>query len=152
MGLKVYNKKRDFKKTEEPEGVEVEVGSNRFVVHEHHASHFHHDFRLEMKDSEGIFVLRSWAVPKGMPEESNIKRLAVAVEDHPVTYIDFSGTIPDGQYGAGTVAIWDSGTYELLEKGEDKLSFILHGKRLTGEYHMIQPAKFEKKNWLIFKV
>ena len=102
---------------------------SRFVVQEHHARNLHWDFRLEM---EG--VLKSWAVPKGVPEKISIKRLAIQVEDHELDYIDFEGEIPEGQYGAGKVKIWDSGTYELESESEKAVSFILNGKRLKGRY------------------
>src|SRR3990172_6045233 len=96
----------------------------RFVIHKHKATHLHFDFRLEMDG-----VLKSWAVPKGVPEETGIKRLAIAVEDHQLDYIDFEGIIPEGQYGAGTVEIWDNGEYELESREKNKLVFILHGKK-----------------------
>ena len=117
---------------------------SRFVIHKHKATHLHYDFRLEM---EG--VLKSWAVPKGVPEEPGVKRLAVAVEDHPLDYIDFEGIIPESQYGAGRVEIWDSGEYELESIEKNKLVFILHGKKAKGRYAMIHT---NDKNWLIFKI
>lgn len=116
----------------------------RFVIHKHKATHLHYDFRLEMEGA-----LKSWAVPKGVPEEGGIKRLAIAVEDHPLDYISFEGIIPEGQYGAGTVEIWDNGNYEIESMKKNKLVFILHGKRLKGRYAMIHT---NEKNWLIFKV
>ncbi|MBI4681401.1 MAG: ATP-dependent DNA ligase [Nitrospirae bacterium] len=116
----------------------------RFVIHKHRATHLHFDFRLEM---EG--VLKSWAVPKGVPEEAGIKRLAVAVEDHPLDYIDFEGIIPEGQYGAGAVEIRDSGNYELESMEKGKMVFNLNGKKLKGRYAMIHTGE---KNWLIFKL
>jgi bifunctional non-homologous end joining protein LigD len=143
MPLKLYRKKRNFQKTPEPEGKMSEGARQRFVVQKHDASHLHFDFRLEMDG-----VLKSWAVPKGPPLESKEKRLAVHVEDHPVSYIGFKGVIPEGNYGAGTVEIWDSGTYEVLLKTKKDLKIILHGKRLEGEYHMVN---FKGKNWLMFK-
>lgn len=116
----------------------------RFVVQEHHASHLHWDFRLEMDD-----VLKSWAVPKGVPEEPGVKRLAVEVEDHPVSYIGYEGTIPEGQYGAGEVKIWDHGTYTLTERGPNKIIFKLNGERLSGPYVLTRMKG--GKEWLIWK-
>jgi bifunctional non-homologous end joining protein LigD len=113
------------------------------VVQEHHASHLHWDFRLEM---EG--VLKSWAVPKGVPTEPKVRRLAVQTEDHPVDYIDFEGEIPEGEYGGGTVQIWDRGQYELLEQDEKKLHFRLMGEKADGEYMLIHT---NGKNWLLFQ-
>lgn len=145
--LKEYQAKRKFNKTTEPKGGISGSESRRFVVHEHHARNLHYDFRLEM---EG--VLKSWAVPKGVPEAAGVKRLAVRVEDHPVEYIDFAGVIPEGEYGAGEVYIWDKGEWEPVEGDLNKGSFkfILQGEKLKGEYAL---ARFkDKKNWLIFKV
>lgn len=120
---------------------------NRFVVQEHHASHLHWDFRLEM---EG--VLKSWALPKGLPLEKGKKHLAIEVEDHPLDYIDFEGEIPEGEYGAGKVLIWDKGSYELLERKKEKLKFILKGNKAKGTYHLIKTRYLPAKNsWLIFK-
>lgn len=142
--LKKYQAKRKFAVTSEPEGKIEITGKQRFVVQEHHASHLHYDFRLEMDG-----VLKSWAVPKGPPEETGIKRLAVAVEDHPVGYIDFEGTIPEGQYGAGTVEIWDNGDYVLKSREPKALKFELFGKKLKGEYALVN---FKEKNWLLYKL
>ena len=117
-----------------------------FVVQEHHAKHLHWDFRLEM---EG--VLKSWAVPKTPPTKKGIKRLAVQVEDHDLSYAGFEGKIPEGMYGAGTVKIWDKGKYALLEKEKDKIVVDLKGKKLKGEYALIRFKKAGEKNWLFFK-
>ncbi len=127
-----------------------------FVVQEHHATHLHWDFRLE---EDG--VLKSWAVPKGPPEEAGIKRLAMQVEDHPLDYAGFEGTIPEGQYGGGTVKIWDRGTYETVlkeEAGEQGSKgaggkrtvwrIRLNGKRLVGDYTLVHTGE---RNWLLFK-
>lgn len=115
----------------------------RFVVHRHQATHLHYDFRLEMDG-----VLKSWAVPKGPPIEAGIKRLAVMVEDHPLEYLDFSGEIAKGLYGAGTVKIWDQGEYQLLQKKPDQLAFSLTGEKLKGEYVLIHT---DAMNWLLIK-
>ncbi len=147
MSLEEYEKKRKFKKTPEPRPEFKKSDFSRFVVQEHHASHLHWDFRLEMDG-----VLKSWAVPKGVPTEKGVKHLAVEVEDHPIDYIDFEGVIPEGEYGAGTVKIWDKGTYELVERTSEKISFILKGKKLKGLYHLIKTHwQGRKNNWLIFK-
>ena len=113
----------------------------RFVVQKHRATRLHYDFRLEM---EG--VLKSWAVPKDPPTEPGIRRLAVQVDDHPVSYIDFEGDIGEGLYGAGKVEIWDSGEYELQQTEPDLLTFILHGHRLQGEYALVHT---DNRNWLL---
>ncbi len=143
MGLEKYHQKRKFDKTTEPAG-EVDSGEgNRFVVQKHQASHLHYDFRLEI---EG--VLKSWAVPKGVPDAPGIRRLAVQTEDHPVEYIDFAGTIPEGEYGAGTVEIWDKGTFRLDNKSLEGLEFSLNGEKLSGAYVLIHT---DGKNWLLIK-
>lgn len=116
-----------------------------FVIQKHHARNLHWDFRLEMGG-----VLKSWAVPKEPPIEPDLKRLAVQVEDHELEYADFEGEIAEGEYGAGTVEIWDKGTYELLERKDKKVSIELHGERLEGKYTLIQFGK-EEKNWLFFR-
>ena len=121
-----------------------ETPTGRFVVQKHAATRLHYDFRLEMDG-----VLKSWAVPKEPPTEPNVKRLAVEVEDHPVSYITFEGTIPEGGYGAGTVEIWDNGTYALESRKEDMIVFALHGKRLSGGYVLLRLKG--GKNWLLFK-
>ncbi|MCP8319844.1 MAG: 3'-phosphoesterase [archaeon] len=119
----------------------------RFVVHEHWASHHHFDFRLEMNG-----VLKSWAIPKGPPVEHGVKRLAVEVEDHPLEYADFEGTIPEGEYGAGKVEIWDRGNYVLKTKTAREIRFELRGKKLNGEFVLLL-IKEEKgrRQWLLFK-
>jgi DNA ligase D-like protein (predicted 3'-phosphoesterase) len=141
--LREYAEKRQFDKTPEPEAKVKETGKRRFVVQEHHSSHLHWDFRLEMDG-----VLKSWAVPKGPPEAPGVRRLAVETEDHPVDYIDFEGEIAEGQYGAGTVKIWDSGKYDLEERDEKKMVFVLHGKRLTDGYILVHTRA---ENWLFLK-
>ena len=121
----------------------------RFVVHEHHASRLHFDFRLELDG-----VLKSWAVPKGPSMNPAEKRLAVEVEDHALEYIDFEGIIPEDSYGAGAVVIWDEGDYELLETTEKKISVILHGRRLRGGFALskLKPrGKGPGKDWLLIK-
>jgi len=123
--------------------LENEIGKI-YVIQKHGATHLHYDLRLEMGG-----VLKSWAIPKTPPTESGVKRLAVQVEDHPIDYADFKGTIPEGQYGAGTVEIWDRGEYVLKEKTDDKLIFEIRGNRLKGLYCLI---RFKgKENWLFFK-
>lgn len=119
---------------------------SRFVIHKHHASRLHWDFRLELDG-----VLKSWAVPKEPPAAHGTRRLAVLVDDHNLDYIDFQGEIPQGQYGAGKVEIWDSGTYELLERDSGKLVFVLRGDRLQGDYVLIQMKGRGEKNWLLFR-
>ncbi|MFH1583459.1 MAG: DNA polymerase ligase N-terminal domain-containing protein [Candidatus Falkowbacteria bacterium] len=146
MVLEKYQAKRKFNKTSEPKG-KVEKGNlSRFVVQKHQSSHLHYDFRLE---HEG--VLKSWAVPKGVPEKAGIKRLAVAVEDHPVDYINFSGRIPEGEYGAGTVEVWDKGKWRALDGSLERgsMKFSLNGEKLKGEYVLIRPK--DRENWLIYK-
>lgn len=147
MALEKYKAKRNFAKTKEPKGEIKKNSLNRFVVQEHHASHLHYDFRLEL---EG--VLKSWAVPKGLPKETGIKRLAIEVEDHPVEYINFSGTIPAGEYGAGEVFIWDKGKWSLVNGSlaTGSIKFNLAGKKLKGDYALVKMK--DKKNWLIYKV
>lgn len=121
--------------------------SRRFVVHEHHSTHLHFDFRLEMGG-----VLCSWAVPKGPSMDPSIKRLAIAVEDHPLEYIGFEGVIPEGMYGAGPVVIWDEGTYEPLSDQTDKIEFVLHGKKLCGKFDLVRfKGGGREKQWLLIK-
>jgi DNA ligase D-like protein (predicted 3'-phosphoesterase) len=115
----------------------------RFVVHKHAARTLHYDLRLELDGT-----LKSWAVPKGPPETSGVKRLAVAVDDHSLDYIDFEGTIPEGQYGAGKVEIWDRGTFDLTKQTDTTIALSFHGKMLEGDYRLIRTRD---KNWIIFK-
>ncbi|MEM4703672.1 MAG: DNA polymerase ligase N-terminal domain-containing protein [Candidatus Bathyarchaeia archaeon] len=122
----------------------MDSATARFVIQKHQATHLHYDFRLEMGG-----VLKSWAIPKEPPTEPSVKRLAVEVEDHMVSYIDFEGTIPEGEYGAGTVEIWDKGTYTLKHRSANKIVFTLHGARLSGDYTLLRFK--EGKNWLFFK-
>lgn len=156
MALKDYIEKRDFQKTPEPEAKAGKESLGRFVVQEHHASTPHYDFRLEAKDPEsGEVVLKSWAIPKNVPQKPKVKRLAVQTEDHPVGYIDFEGYIPEGEYGAGTVSIWDSGRWEGEKVDWDKgeLVFRLEGGKLKGEYVMIKTKGYgsnKQSSWLIW--
>jgi DNA ligase D-like protein (predicted ligase)/DNA ligase D-like protein (predicted 3'-phosphoesterase) len=144
--LKDYAGKRNFTMTPEPAGTEKKEVGKSFVIHEHHARRLHYDLRLE-KDG----VLKSWAVPKGPPEKSGERRLAVQVEDHPLEYGKFEGTIPQGQYGAGTVKIWDRGFYEPLVWKDDKIELIIKGEKMEGRYVLVKFKKAEKNNWLFFK-
>ena len=151
MSLKEYKKKRDFKKTAEPEG-KLKKGKTKkliYVVQKHWARALHHDLRLEMNG-----VLVSWAIPKEPPKVKGIKRLAVMTEDHPMGYEKFEGEIPKGQYGGGKVEIWDHGFYELKNKDEKKIEIILHGKKLRGHYVLIKThyGSRPEKSWLFFKI
>ena len=144
--LAEYEAKRDFKKTPEP-GAKVarkETKAPRFVVQEHHARRLHWDFRLER---DGVLV--SWAVPKGVPMDPKTNHLAVHVEDHPLDYINFAGTIPSGNYGAGTVSIWDEGTYETEKWSDREVMVILHGKKLHGRYVLFRT---NGDNWMIHRM
>jgi bifunctional non-homologous end joining protein LigD len=123
---------------------EVSAKEDRFLVQEHHARRLHWDFRLELDG-----VLKSWAVPKGPPTELGIKRLAVQVEDHPLSYFGFEGIIPEGGYGAGEVKVWDKGFYVLELREPRKYHVLLKGRKLKGDYRLIN---FKDKNWLIYKV
>ncbi|UCH88833.1 MAG: 3'-phosphoesterase [Thermoplasmata archaeon] len=119
-----------------------------FVVQKHHATRLHYDLRLEM---EG--VLKSWAVPKEPPQEPGIKRLAVQVDDHDLDYADFAGEIPEGEYGAGSVEIWDKGTYTVVEHTEKIISVDFKGAKLKGKYALIKTKMSnDPKNWLFFKM
>jgi bifunctional non-homologous end joining protein LigD len=155
MALEQYNRKRRFDRTPEPEGKLERREKHRFVVQKHHASHLHYDFRLEMDG-----VLKSWAVPKGPSLDPSQKRLAMQVEDHPVSYFKFQGKIPEGNYGAGTVMVWDIGTWEPLGDADEMLArgdlkFCLRGKKLNGEFVL---AKMRSRRpgskgteWLLIK-
>jgi bifunctional non-homologous end joining protein LigD len=156
--LQKYQRMRDFAQTPEPSGKSSRKKAKKliFVVQKHRASHLHYDFRLEM---EG--VLKSWAVPKGPSYDPSIKRLAMMTEDHPYDYASFEGVIPEGNYGAGKVIIWDQGTWEFIEPGDDpvaalrqgKLTFRLSGKKLFGEWALVQiRGRSPKGNeWLLMK-
>ncbi len=165
--LRDYHKKRDFKLTAEPKGKVAKrksgtrkIGKLRYLIQKHAATRLHYDFRLEWNGT-----LMSWAVPKGPSENPDDKRLAVHVEDHPLDYGNFEGTIPKGQYGGGTVMLWDQGTWTPHEDDVDaamkkgKLGFTLHGKRLQGNWALVRLRKRSPKdrykkdsdNWLLIK-
>ncbi|HEX6893391.1 MAG TPA: non-homologous end-joining DNA ligase [Chryseolinea sp.] len=142
--LETYAKKRDFSKTPEPTVKAVEEVGNRFVVHRHHASRLHYDLRLEQQG-----VLRSWAVPKGLPPYPGVKRLAVQTEDHPIEYLMFDGKIPKGQYGAGEMWIYALGKFQITKEKKDGFYFKLNSKEVTGEYRI---HKMKDKDWLLERV
>lgn len=150
--LKKYLKKRKFDKTPEPKPGKIKKRLDKkriFVIQKHAARNLHYDLRLEIGG-----VLKSWAVPKGIPEKSGIKNLVIQTEDHPLKYAEFKGRIPKGEYGAGTVKIWDKGQFELLKGAVEKryLQFKLAGDKLKGVYNLIKFKREDKKNmWLIFK-
>lgn len=159
LSLKEYKKKRDFEKTNEPEGSAKKGESSEliFVAQKHQATRLHYDFRLEVEGA-----LKSWAVPKGPSSDPSIRRLAAPVEDHPMEYADFEGVIPEGEYGAGAVIVWDAGTYEIVpdKEGEEPLSpakaferghakLRLHGKKMKGEWAIFRMKG--KKEWLLMK-
>ena len=158
MSLNEYNEKRNFKNTPEPSGVTNDTpqegkkkGILRFVIQKHDASRLHYDFRLETRDG----VLLSWAVPKGPSLDPRQKRLAVETEDHPLDYIDFEGIIPEGNYGAGTVIVWDTGTYtaerDIRQQFRDgKISFTLNGTKIKGSFALIR-IRQRHKQWLLIK-
>lgn len=160
MGLEQYNKKRNFGETAEPEGKTGKSGKEHiFVVQRHHASHLHYDFRLEHGGT-----LKSWAVPKGPSMNPKARRLAMMVEDHPVAYATFEGEIPEGNYGAGHVDVWDHGTYEPVDENGTVISAArfsaallagsikvrLHGRHLKGEFALVKMQR-DKKSWLLIK-
>jgi bifunctional non-homologous end joining protein LigD len=159
MALEEYRKKRKFEETPEPAGrVHEESGRARFVVQKHLASQLHYDFRLEIDG-----VLASWAVPKGPSLNPRDKRLAMMTEDHPLAYADFEGVIPEGNYGAGQVMVWDKGTYEAQgdksaaeQLAEGALKFTLHGEKLRGGFALVNTGRREadprqQKRWLLIK-
>ena len=146
--LRDYRRKRDPKKTPEPFGGDTSRKAPIFVIQRHDARRLHYDLRLERNGA-----LASWAVPKGLPFRSGERHLAVHVEDHPLDYATFEGVIPAGQYGAGTVEIWDRGTYELLEeKRGGGLTVRLHGERAQGVWTLV-PARLDgdERNWLLLR-
>jgi bifunctional non-homologous end joining protein LigD len=151
--LRAYEKKRDFTQTAEPppdpRKTRTAKGTRRFVIQKHAASRLHFDLRLEMDGT-----LKSWAVPKGLPYETGVKRAAFEVEDHPLDYMRFEGTIPKGQYGGGTVMVWDIGTYDLLagDHAKGDLKLRLHGKKLKGEWHLFRIRTEDSKPvWLVIR-
>jgi bifunctional non-homologous end joining protein LigD len=161
MSLTAYKKKRSFDKTTEPEGGKGSGKELRFVIQKHAASHLHYDFRLEMGG-----VLKSWAVPKGPSTDPSIKRLAMMVEDHPFDYRNFEGIIPQGEYGGGTVIVWDEGTYETIEEFDSvaeqekyllkelkggSVKMVLHGKKLKGEFALVKTHGMAENSWLLLK-
>jgi bifunctional non-homologous end joining protein LigD len=160
MSLSTYNKKRNFKDTPEPKGKADKAKKQHiFVVQRHHASHLHYDFRLELNGT-----LKSWAVPKGPSLNPKDRRLAMMVEDHPVSYATFEGDIPEGNYGAGHVDVWDHGTYEPVDEDgkpisysqffknlkEGSIKFRMKGRHLKGEFALVNMHK-DEKSWLLIK-
>jgi DNA ligase D-like protein (predicted 3'-phosphoesterase) len=115
-----------------------------YVIQKHTATHLHYDLRLEIDG-----VLKSWAIPKEPPSQASVRRLAVQVEDHPIEYANFEGSIPEGKYGAGTVETWDKGTYKFIDRKEEKLIIEIDGHKLKGEYVLVRFK--DQKNWLFFK-
>jgi len=165
--LTEYRRKRDFTKTREPSGASKAPAKKstprkkrapalQFVIQKHEASHLHFDFRLELDG-----VMKSWAVPKGPSYDPSVRRLAMEVEDHPIEYNTFEGTIPQGEYGGGTVMLWDRGTYEAesgggvdaLREGYERgdLKFVLHGKRLKGGWVLVRMKRAGRPQWLLIK-
>src|SRR5436309_3084454 len=164
--LETYRKRRDFEATPEPDGSarpkadgrapkrekpkpgrparKRATVSGRFVVQEHHATRLHWDLRLEHDGT-----LASWAIPNGIPDDPKRNRKAVRTEDHPLEYLEFHGTIPKGQYGAGTMTIWDRGTYEAEKWRDGEVIATFHGERLRGRYALIRTGKDDPKDWLI---
>ena len=156
--LATYNAKRDFSRTAEPAGKVPKKKSKalHFVIQKHAASHLHFDFRLELDG-----VMKSWAVPKGPSLDPSVKRLAMEVEDHPISYNTFEGTIPQGEYGGGTVMLWDRGTYDAEDGGgaeslregyrRGDLKITLHGARLEGSWVLVRMKRPGRPQWLLIK-
>ncbi len=146
--LERYRAKRDFAATPEPSGDEavapVAGGRPRFAVQEHHARRLHWDLRLE-RDG----VLASWAVPKGIPHDPSVNHLAVRTEDHPLMYLEFEGEIPKGSYGAGTMSVWDHGTYDTLKWESYEVQVVLHGERVQGRYVLFRT---KDDQWMIHRM
>lgn len=160
MTLKDYKTKRAFSRTPEPRGSKRKSGKKPiFVIQKHDAKSLHYDFRIEVGD-----VLKSWAVPKGPSTDPRDKRLAVPTEDHPLDYASFEGVIPKGEYGAGTVLVWDTGLYDNITEKDGKINPIskalesghaliaLHGKKLTGGYALQRTGKGKNSRWLLVKM
>ena len=144
--LEEYYNKRNFTETTEPTGGSITGSGNSYVVQRHEATRLHYDLRLER---DGVLV--SWAVPKGIPEETGNRHLAIQTEDHPLEYGGFEGTIPMGQYGAGSVEIWDRGFYVPVKWMDDKIEFVLAGERIKGRYELVRFEKAGENEWLLFK-
>jgi DNA ligase D-like protein (predicted 3'-phosphoesterase) len=163
--LEKYKQKRDFRKTSEPSGDELnfdwEEEGPIFVIQKHDASNLHYDFRIEVDG-----VLKSWAVPKGPSTDPSVKRMAIPTEDHPLAYADFEGVIPEGEYGGGTVMVWDRGSYRNLKEDKDggnsksvaeqvkggHATIWLEGEKLTGGYALIRTEDGEDERWLLIKM
>ena len=157
MALEKYRNKRDFRVSREPRGkaVPAKTSSLLYVIQKHRASHLHYDFRLAFDG-----VLLSWAIPKGPSLDPSVKRLAMQVEDHPIEYAEFEGVIPEGEYGGGTVMVWDNGTWspdkpdvaDALRRGD--LKFALHGKKLRGSWALVRTKRYagsRRSAWLLIK-
>ncbi|GHA28207.1 hypothetical protein GCM10007103_07220 [Salinimicrobium marinum] len=160
--MKSYNEKRDFSKTKEPKAEGLGKRNNQpvFVIQKHDATNLHYDFRLEIDGT-----LKSWSVPKGPSTDPSVKRMAIPTEDHPLTYADFEGTIPQGEYGGGTVMIWDKGSIKSIKKDDNgdllsleesfekgSIEVELKGEKLTGGYNLVEMKGGRMKgNWLLMK-
>jgi DNA ligase D-like protein (predicted 3'-phosphoesterase) len=159
--LLLYKTKRNFTISPEPQGNSMHKKSNHpiFVIQKHNASHLHYDFRLEING-----VLKSWAIPKGPSTDPHEKRLAIETEDHPVDYATFEGIIPEGEYGAGSVIVWDTGTFDNIKEKDGKaiplaqsyknghIEVNLHGKKLQGNYALIRMSGNDEKKWICIKM